>query len=134
MIRALTLGIATAALLSLSVTGCSGDVSPRFGGAGEMEEPGFEQYQEGTFQEPEIDPPTGDEIRQITENAVEELGLNVWSCTYSPTYDDNWYNDVECRNGADVHRPSLREWDSFVTEAEMMESAREYEAELNAGG
>lgn len=57
----------------------------------------------------------------------------VWSCTYSPTYNDDWHDDVVCSNGDEQDRPYLREWDSFVTEAEIMESAREYEAQLNGG-
>jgi hypothetical protein len=56
---------------------------------------------------------------------------SVWNCVYSPTYNDDWHDDVVCSNGAEQQRPSLREWDNFVTEAEIMESAREYEAELN---
>ncbi|WP_275576763.1 hypothetical protein [Microbacterium sp. B35-30] len=39
-----------------------------------------------------------------------------------------------CSNGTESHRPYLREWDSFVEQWEIMESAAEYEAELNAGG
>lgn len=57
-----------------------------------------------------------------------------WTCTYSPSYDDDWHNDVVCTNGSEFERPYLREWDSFVTEAEIMESAREHERQLNNGG
>ncbi len=54
-----------------------------------------------------------------------------WVCSFSATYDRDWHNDVLCSNGTDEIRPYLREWDSFVTEDEIMESAREYERELN---
>lgn len=54
-----------------------------------------------------------------------------WVCSYSPTYDQNWHNDALCTNGAESLRPTLREWDSHVTEDELMESAREYAAQLN---
>lgn len=54
-----------------------------------------------------------------------------WSCSYSPTYNNDWHDDVVCTNGSEQDRPYLRDWDSFVTETEIMESAREYEAQLN---
>jgi hypothetical protein len=57
----------------------------------------------------------------------------AWSCRYSPSVNEDWHDDVVCSNGLEGHRPYLREWDSFVTEAEIMESAAEYEALLNAG-
>ena len=55
----------------------------------------------------------------------------VWVCSYDPTYDDDWHNDVLCTNGAEFDRPYLRDWDTFITEDEMNESAREYEQQLN---
>ena len=57
----------------------------------------------------------------------------VWVCSWSPTYDDDWYNDVLCDNGIATERPRLREWDDFVEQSEIMESAREYARERNAG-
>jgi len=66
---------------------------------------------------------------QVNESA----GTADWSCSYSPTYNNDWHDDVVCSNGVDQERPYLRGWDSFVTEAEIMESAREYEAQLNGG-
>ena len=64
---------------------------------------------------------------------VPELASD-WSCSYDVTLNDDWHDDVVCTNGAEAHRPYLREWDDFVSEAELMESAREYESELNLGG
>ncbi len=61
-----------------------------------------------------------------------EMVDEPWVCRYSPTYDENWHNDVLCTNGLHEDRPHLREWDDFVTEAEIMDSAREYEQQLNA--
>lgn len=55
-----------------------------------------------------------------------------WTCAYRPTYNYDWHDDVLCSNGAERQRPYLREWDSYVTEYEIMESAREYEGQLNA--
>lgn len=46
---------------------------------------------------------------------------------------EDWHDDAVCSNVSELHRPYLREWDDFVTEAELMESASEYAAELNAG-
>jgi hypothetical protein len=57
----------------------------------------------------------------------------VWVCSWSPTYDDDWHNDVLCDNGIASERPRLREGDDFVEQAEMMESAREYARQRNAG-
>lgn len=56
-----------------------------------------------------------------------------WVCSYEPTINDDWHDDVLCHKGKDSDRPYLREWDGFVTYDELMESAREYEATLNAG-
>jgi len=56
-----------------------------------------------------------------------------WTCHYAPTADGDWHNDVVCSNGSEEHRPYLREWESFLTEEEIIAAAREYEAELNAG-
>lgn len=57
----------------------------------------------------------------------------LWECVYSPTYNDDWHDDVECSNGVDVDRPYLRDWDAYVTQDEIMASAREYELSLNGG-
>lgn len=64
--------------------------------------------------------------RRIAPEAAAE-----WTCNYAPTMNDDWHDDVICSNGIDQQRPYLREWDSFITEAEIMESAREYEEQLN---
>lgn len=61
------------------------------------------------------------------------LGRADWTCTYQPTYNHDWHDDVLCSNGTDRQRPYLREWDSYVTENEIMESARDYEQHLNGG-
>lgn len=61
------------------------------------------------------------------------LGGKVWSCLYQPTFNHDWHDDVVCSNGTDQHRPYLREWDDYITEDEIMESARKYEQHLNGG-
>ncbi|GAA1914806.1 hypothetical protein GCM10009775_04200 [Microbacterium aoyamense] len=57
-----------------------------------------------------------------------------WVCSFSPTYNDDWHDDVLCSNGSDSQRPYLLEGDSFVTEGEIMAAAAEFEAQLNGGG
>ncbi|PPL18645.1 hypothetical protein [Microterricola pindariensis] len=69
----------------------------------------------------------------LEQSMSERYEATGWTCSYSPTMNDDWHDDAVCRNGNEVIRPYLREWDDFVTEAELMESAREYAAELNAG-
>ena len=63
--------------------------------------------------------------------AVETQPEPRWSCSYEPTLNDDWHDDVLCTNGTASDRPYLRAEDSFVTEDEIMESAAEYESELN---
>lgn len=55
-----------------------------------------------------------------------------WTCVYDPTMNRNWHDDVLCSNGSDTQRPSLRDGDDFITKSELMESAAEFEAELNS--
>lgn len=57
----------------------------------------------------------------------------VWVCSWSPTFDDDWHNDVLCENGIASERPRLREWDDFVERREIMQSAKEYARQRNAG-
>ncbi|MEI2641426.1 MAG: hypothetical protein V9G10_03600 [Candidatus Nanopelagicales bacterium] len=57
----------------------------------------------------------------------------AWSCTYQPTYNRDWHDDVLCSNGIEQQRPYLREQDGFITEDEMRRSARAYEHYLNGG-
>ena len=54
-----------------------------------------------------------------------------WECSYVPTYDQDWHNDVSCSNDLDEERPYLLPDDSFVTEAEIMAAALYYEMQLN---
>ena len=67
----------------------------------------------------------------MPENQVFKQPPPEWLCSYSPTYDYDWHNDVLCTNGTQDERPYLREGDNFVTEDELMESARDYERQLN---
>lgn len=127
------LAIATAGILA----GCSGYENPRFGGSGEDEwsiydeRPALEEYV------PEPEAPSQQEIDRMAEESLreirEDLGLGTWSCTLSVTYNDDWHDDILCSDGQESHRPYLREWDGFVEEWEILESAAEYEAQLNAG-
>lgn len=80
-------------------------------------------------------------VAQVPEGPPEEVPddsavpdpVASWSCNYDVTHNDDWHDDVVCTNGQDALRPYLRDWDDFVTEAELMESAREFEDELNVG-
>lgn len=118
-----------AVVVAVLMAGCSGFESPRFGGPGDDElQPGYDEYQEPQYDAPDPEPPTEDEIRQMTTPNEQ------WSCFLSPTMNDDWHDDVLCQRGYEYQRPYLREWDDFVTEDELMESAREYEAQLNAAG
>ncbi|PTU57870.1 hypothetical protein DBB34_01750 [Sphaerisporangium cinnabarinum] len=56
----------------------------------------------------------------------------TWSCGYSPTFNDDWHDDVLCTDGTQEERPYLREWDDYVTGQEMVDSAWEYEQQLNS--
>lgn len=68
----------------------------------------------------------------FAERHASSRAAGVWTCTYAPTMNEDWHDDAVCSNGSERHRPYLREWDNFVTQTELMESAREYAAELNA--
>lgn len=78
------------------------------------------------------EPPVQEAVEPLPEQPPAPEPDPVWECFYEPTYDDDWHNDVLCSNGAESDRPYLREWDDFVTEDEIMESAREYEDQLNS--
>lgn len=91
----------------------------------------------GNYEEPAIDVPdeaVSDEhdLEYQWEQMVPEQPA-AWSCYLSTTFNEDWHDDVECSNGIDLDRPYLREWDDFVTEEELMQSAFEYENALNAG-
>lgn len=63
--------------------------------------------------------------------AVETQPEPRWSCSYEPTLNGDWHDDVLCTDGTALDRPYLRAEDPFVTKYEIMESAAEYERELN---
>ena len=54
-----------------------------------------------------------------------------WTCDWSPTMNDDWHDDVLCTRGAETIRPVLRPDSAFVTEDDMRQAGREYEASLN---
>lgn len=55
------------------------------------------------------------------------------SCTYSASDDRDWHNAVPCSNGANSQRRYLRSEHTYAMQDEIMESARQFEGELNAG-
>ena len=117
------------------LAGCSG--YSRYDGGFE-EEPSYEQYQDEMNAPVEDYEPSQAEIdeamRESDQRFQDEYGARAWSCSYDETWNDDWHDDVICSNGSEAHRPYLREWDAFVEYWEIMESAAEYEAELNSGG
>jgi hypothetical protein len=115
---------ALAAILGVAVLASCSGTNPRFGGEVDDPQPGYEQMVEDDYVEP--DPP--EPPAEYQQDAA------TWSCTLSVTYNEDWHDDILCRKGDEVQRPYLREWDDFVEEWEILESAREFEAQLNAGG
>ncbi|MEI2268132.1 hypothetical protein OHB93_02285 [Microbacterium sp. No. 7] len=117
------------------VSGCAG-----VGGRYDYEEgpqPGYEDFVDDPYVEGDSAPSDAEidfYIRRSEDRVREDLGVGSWSCDLAPTLNDDWHDDVLCSNGSESHRPYLREWDTFVEEWELLESAEEYEAELNAGG
>jgi len=100
-------------------------------------EPGYEDFVDDQYVEDDYAPSDAEietYIRRSEDRVREDLGLGSWSCDLAPTFNDDWHDDVLCSNGSESHRPYLREWDTFVEEWEILNSAKEYEAELNAGG
>lgn len=55
----------------------------------------------------------------------------TWQCYWDPTINDDWHDDVLCARGLESDRPILLADQEFVTEAEMMAAAAEYQATLN---
>jgi hypothetical protein len=80
--------------------------------------------------EPEWEASADAQMRRMEEQAPVE---SVWSCSYDPTYDQNWHNDVVCTDGNNSTRPVVRPDDSYITPSEALRFAREYENALNSG-
>lgn len=59
-------------------------------------------------------------------------GSGGWECSYSPTYDYDWHNDIYCTDGVDSDRPYLLAGDNYITESEIRVAAREHEDMLNS--
>lgn len=78
--------------------------------------------------------PSDQEIQQAEQESWEKITGEKWSCSYDPSMNDNWHDDVLCTTGPNSHRPILLPDQGFVTEAEMQAAGQEYEDYLNAGG
>ncbi len=127
LLRRLVAGAALAAGIALSVSGCAGYTDDGSDYSGNEASP----YDDVEVPEPDYDALIEEQDTLVEEQIAE--AASQWKCSYAPSYDDDWHNDVACTNGVDVKVPYLREWDTFITEDEIMESAREYEDQLNAG-
>lgn len=78
--------------------------------------------------------PTDQEIEEAQQKWWEKVFGQVWSCSYDPTMNDDWHDDVRCTDGANSHRPILiADW-GFVTEEDMRTAGHDYESYLNSGG
>ena len=55
-----------------------------------------------------------------------------WVCSYDPTLNRNWHDDVLCTKGSKSVRPNLLPNDRFVTEDEIMKAAKKHQDKLNA--
>jgi len=67
------------------------------------------------------------------DEEVAEAPASLWECSWDPTMNDDWHDDVVCSRGFDTVRPILLPDQGFVTEDEMRAAGEAYEAELNAG-
>ena len=54
-----------------------------------------------------------------------------WYCSYSPTMNNNWHDDVLCTNGAQSDRPYLLPNDSYIRQDEIVQAAQVYQQYLN---
>lgn len=97
------------------------DDGPGDTSAGPSPSTAFEAWQQtaGSVPSPEAEVPMGP-------------GTGGWECSYSPTYDYDWHNDIYCTDGVDSDRPYLLAVDSYITQSEIREAGREYEDMLNS--
>ncbi|MDQ0894842.1 hypothetical protein [Agromyces ramosus] len=72
-------------------------------------------------------------IEDPTQNEIEDAMSGAWDCFYEPSMNNDWHDDVICRNGVESFRPILLAESGFVTEDEMRAAGDAYEAEVNAG-
>lgn len=77
--------------------------------------------------EPDYEALADEQLEQFEREAVSQS----WVCSYAPSLDRDWHNDVTCTNGVDTETPYLRPQDSFITESEMLAAAKEYQDQLN---
>ena len=77
----------------------------------------------------EIDPV--DEAEPSDEQ-INDAMRSPWDCYYDATMNDDWHDDVVCRNGVDWKRPTLLRNVDFVTEADMVAAGEAYEHKLNS--
>lgn len=74
--------------------------------------------------------------REPVETEPESIAADVpsprsWTCSYVPTMNDDWHDDILCSDGISADRPYLLPDDSYVTESEIMDAAAAHEAYLN---
>jgi hypothetical protein len=56
----------------------------------------------------------------------------IWLCSYSPTYNRDWHDDVVCSNGAEEHAPTFVNGTASSLKTRSW-SRHEYERHLNGG-
>jgi len=70
-------------------------------------------------------------IEEPTEERIRESMDSSWDCYYDPSMNNNWHDDVICRNGFDAFRPTLMAQFDFVTENDMIAAGEAFEVDLN---
>ncbi|WP_374457045.1 hypothetical protein [Nocardioides sp.] len=73
--------------------------------------------------------PRTDDARAVVASSA----ASQWTCRWAPTMDHNWHNDALCSNGVKQVRPYLRPGDTYITQDELMRSARAWAAARNRG-
>ena len=117
--RLVGMSVLTASLgVALMLTGCTGT-----GNSNDLE---YGQDEGPSEPEPVFEAPSDEEIRDA-------LSANDrWTCSWAPSMNNDWHDDIVCRKGSDLRRPILLPESGFVTQAQMEEAGDAYAAQLNA--
>ncbi|KGJ76926.1 hypothetical protein GY21_08775 [Cryobacterium roopkundense] len=70
-------------------------------------------------------------FQEPTDAEIQDASRMSWDCYFDPTMNDDWHDDVICRDGVESVRPILLPESGFVTEAEMIVAGEAFQVELN---
>lgn len=70
-------------------------------------------------------------FQEPTDAEIQDALRTSWDCYFDPTMNDDWHDDVICRDGVESVRPILLPELGFVTEDEMIAAGEAYQVELN---